>query len=189
DMLLVGVVISSIYGVIDTYYRLTMSPEMLTVLTELGDGRYINTDPISFRFMFAAFFIGFIPLFLMRYSLNANCFSDDDAYSMGVRPGLLRYSSVIFATFLLVAALVHVGGIGMISLIVPHFCRYFMGLDFRRLLWGCFFYGGIVLLVCRAVGDSISIFSYATLPVGIVVSVVAAPVFVIILLQQRRGWE
>ena len=189
DMLLVGVALSSIVGVIESYVVYEMEAETLRMLTELRSGMYINTDAISFLFIGAAFLIGFTPIFLLRNSFNAICFSDDEAYAMGVNPALVRYSSLVFASLLMVSAMVHVGSVGMISLIVPHICRYFVGVNFKRLLWGCFVYGGLLLLICRAISALISFGLYGEAPITTVVSILAAPVFVIVVLQQRRGWE
>ena len=191
DMLLVGMVLSQIIGVIYRYYEFESEAQILLTLRNLSGGIYINTDTISFLFLGAAFIAGFVPLFLLRFSFNAICFPDDDAYALGLRPGLVRYSALLCATLLVVSAMIHVGsaGVGMLSLIVPHFCRYFIGADFKKLLWGCLVYGGIILLLCRALSSMISFGLYGSLPLSTVVSVLAAPVFVSILMQQRRGWE
>ena len=191
DMLLVGMVLSQIIGVIYRYYEFESEAEVLVILRNLSGGIYINTDAISFLSLGIAFIAGVIPLFLLRFSFNAICFPDDDAYAMGVHPGRVRYSALLFATLLVVAAMIHVGaaGVAMLSLIVPHFCRYYLGADFKKLIWGCLVYGGIILLLCRALSSMISFGLYGSLPLSTVVSVLAAPVFVTILMQQRRGWE
>ena len=190
DMLLVGMVLTQIIGVISRYYEFESEAQVLVILRNLSSGIYINTDPISFLFMGVAFFAAFVPLFLLRFSFNAVCFPDDDAYALGIHPGLVRYSALICATLLVVSAMIHIGasGVAMLSLIVPHFCRYYIGVDFKKLLWACLIYGGIILLMCRALSAMVSFGLYGSLPISTVVSTLSAPVFVIILLQQRRGW-
>jgi len=189
DMLLMGIVLSQILGCIESYLRFEMDPELLRVLQELSSGIYINLDTISFVYLGASLLIGFLPIFLMRFSFNVVCFPDEDAYNLGINPKLLRYTLLIAATLLIASATVHVGAVGMLALIIPHFCRYFFGVDSRKLVFSSFVYGGLFLLVCRGVSASISFGMYGALPIATVVSVIAAPVFVIVLLQQRRGWE
>ena len=189
DLLLIGVVLSQIFGVINSYYTLEMETEELLVLQELSSGIYINTDAISFIYMGIMLIIGFLPIFLLRFSFNATCFSADDSYSLGINPYIVSFICLLSATVLVTAAMIHCGSVGMVALVIPHFCRYIFGADSRKLFISSAVYGGLFLLICRDISASISFGIYGALPIATVVSIITAPLFVIVLLSNRRGWE
>lgn len=189
DMLLVGAAISQIINVLITYYRFEMEDELLIVFQEISSGIYINIQTISFIILGAAFVISIIPIHLLRYSFNAVCFSDDDAFTMGINPKIVRFVALICGTIMITAAMVHCGSVGMISLIIPHICRYLFGSNFKRIYYASGLFGGMLLLICRDI-SALFYFGYSgVLPISSIVSIIAAPIFVIVLFQQRKGWE
>ena len=189
DMLLVGAAISQIINVLISYYRFEMEDELLIVFQEISSGIYINIQTISFIILGVAFIVSVIPIYLLRYSFNAVCFSDDDAFTMGINPRIIRFIALICGTIMITAAMVHCGNVGMISLIVPHICRYLFGSDFKKIYYASGIFGGMLLLACRDI-SGLFYFGYSgVLPIGSIVSMIAAPIFVIVLLQQRKGWE
>lgn len=189
NMLLVGMVISNLFGVINNYYTMEMEAETLVIMQELSGGIYINTDGISFLYLGIMLLVGLIPIFLMRFSFNATCFPNEESYTLGVNPMIVSIVSLLAATVLVTAAMVHCGSVGMVSLVIPHFCRYIFGADFRKLFVYGAIYGGLFLLLCRDISASISFGLYGALPIGTVVTFISAPLFVVVLLSNRRGWE
>lgn len=189
DLLLVGMVVSSLLGVINNYYTLEMEEDMLVVLQELNSGIYVNTDAVSFAYLGIMLVIGLTPIFLMRFSFNATSFTNDEARSLGINPRIISVICLLAATVLVTAAMIHCGSVGMIALVIPHFCRYIFGCDFRKLTVYSAIYGGFFLLLCRGISSCISFGLYGALPLGTVVSFLTAPLFVVVLLSNRRGWE
>ncbi len=189
DMLLVGTAISQIVGVLITYYRFEMEDELLIIFQEISSGIYINIQTITFIILGGAFILSIIPIHLLRYSFNAVCFSDDDALTMGINPRVIRFIALICGTVMITAAMIHCGSIGMISLIVPHICRYLFGSDFKKIYYASGIFGGMLLLLCRDI-SALFYFGYSgAFPISTIVNIIAAPIFVTILFQQRKGWE
>jgi iron complex transport system permease protein len=189
DMLLVGTAISQVVGVLITYYRFEMEDELLIVFQEISSGIYINIHTITFIILGAAFIVSIIPVHLLRYSFNAVCFSDDDAFTMGINPVVIRFITLAGGTIMITAAMIHCGSVGMISLIVPHICRYLFGSDFKKIYYASGIFGGMLLLLCRDI-SALFYFGYSgAFPIGTIVNIIAAPIFIIVLFQQRKGWE
>lgn len=189
DLLLVGAIISQIAGAVLSYFSYAMDDETLLVYREISSAIYVNTDPVSFYFLGGAFLISMVPMYLVRFSFNALCFDNDQSFSMGINPRIMRFAVLILGTLMITAAMVHCGAVGMISLIVPHLSRYLFGAEFRNLFWGNLLIGGILLVLCRDIA-SMFYFGYnGNLPIGVIVSLVAAPIFVIMMVNQKRGWE
>ena len=74
------------------------------------------------------------------------------------------------------------GGIGFIGLVAPHIARKFVGGRHPLLLPASMLFGGLLLLLADTIGRSL--FGPIEIPVGIVISVLAAPYFLILLRRQ-----
>ena len=189
DLLLVGAILSQIAGAVSTYLSYTMDDETVLIYREVSSAIYVNTDSSAFVFLAGAFLLSMVPMYFMRFSFNVLCFDNDQSYSMGINPRIMRFAVLIFGTVMITAAMVHCGAVGMISLIVPHISRYIFGAEFGRLFYGNLLIGGGILLLCRAV-SSLFYFGYSgNLPIGVIVSLVCAPIFVVMMVKQKRGWE
>ena len=82
---------------------------------------------------------------------------------------------------LLAASAVCIGGlIGFIGLVVPHFSRLLIGNDYKYVLPFSALTGGLTLSAADLIARSGSI----EIPVGIVTSLLGAPIFIIILYKR-----
>ena len=84
-----------------------------------------------------------------------------------------------------VGASVAVSGIiGFVGLIVPHMLRSVLGSDHRTLLPNSAILGAALLTLADIV--SRTIIAPAELPIGIVTALIGTPVFVILLIKQKK---
>jgi len=72
-----------------------------------------------------------------------------------------------------------VGVIGFVGLIVPHVMRLIVGSDHRRLLPASMLAGSLILLIAD-MGARL-LLAPAEIPIGIITSLIGAPVFIILL--------
>lgn len=109
---------------------------------------------------------------------------EDQARSLGLELFDLTIWAVVWAAVLCAAAVAVGGNIAFVGLVVPHLLRPFVGVGHRPLVLAAALGGAIFLsgadLLSRAAGASFP------LPLGVVTSLVGAPVFLWILIQQRR---
>ena len=123
---------------------------------------------------------------LMAYAreLNALAAGPDVAASLGVAVG--RTQTVVFTTasLLVGAAIAVVGPIGFVGLIVPHALRAVLGADHRLLLPASMLGGAAVLTVFDTLSRTVVPLHH--LPTGAVTAVLGVPLFVTILLSQKR---
>lgn len=188
DLLIVGSILSQIVSAVRSYYTFSMENDQALILTELTNVMNVNTENISFIFLGCVLIISVIPVYLMRFSLNAICFDNDEARSFGINTGIMKIIALLLGMIMVTAAMVHCGSVGMISLMAPFISRAMFGADFRKVFWGNLFIGGTMLLLCR---DIVSLIHFGEdgMPIGTIVEFVAVPIFVIILITQRRVWE
>lgn len=122
-------------------------------------------------------------LFTLSNELDAVSLGDETAKGIGMSVSAYRIIFLVISALISGAAVSFAGLLGFIGLIVPHFVRTLVGSESRRLLPLSAIYGAA--FVC--VSDILSrvIFAPYELPVGMILSFVGAPVFVIILIKTK----
>ena len=110
---------------------------------------------------------------------------DETAFSLGVPVKKYRLLFLVCAAGMAGAAVSFAGLIGFLGLIVPHGARLVVGDEIKKLfplsvLWGC-----LLLLVCDTVARTA--FAPFELSVGIVISIIGAPIFIRMLLKRKVG--
>lgn len=188
DLLLTGAILSQIVSAVSSYYTVSMENEELLVYQQISNAMEVNTEAISFAVLFAAAAVSIVPVYLMRFRFNAVCFDHEESSCMGVSTGKIKIAALLLGTMMVTAAMVHCGSVGMISLIVPFISRGIFGAEFRKTFWANLLIGGTLLVICRDVAAMVK-FGGDGLPVGTVVEFLTLPIFVILLLSQRRTWE
>jgi iron complex transport system permease protein len=131
-------------------------------------------------------------IFAMRYAkeLNALLLGEEEAAYLGVDTDKLKRRIMILNTAMVSVATAFVGVISFMGLIVPHVLRLLIGGDNKRLLPASML-AGALLLVLADMGARL-LLAPAEIPIGILTSLVGAPVFIILLknsdwLKQKMG--
>lgn len=106
------------------------------------------------------------------------------AAALGMRVRTTRLWLLATAALLAGAAVSFAGLLGFVGLLVPHVMRRFAGNLHRRLIPAAALGGGTFVLLCDLI--SRTLFAPYELPVGIVMSAVGAPCFLMLLLGYKR---
>ena len=124
-----------------------------------------------------------IPFLLTRASvLDLLRLGEDTSLALGVRVERERRILLIAAVALAASCVSVSGGISFIGLVAPHMARKFVGGRHYALLPASMLLGGVLLLLADTVGRSL--FQSIEIPVGIVISILAAPYFLYLLRRQ-----
>ena len=117
-------------------------------------------------------------------SKQLNLLGLGDELSVGLGNSLFRSRCLIGASAtLLAASSVSVGGlIGFVGLIVPHATRFLFGADYRVVLPFSALLGAFTLSAADLIARSGSI----ELPVGIITSLLGAPIFIFLLYRRQK---
>ncbi|MBO4798380.1 MAG: iron chelate uptake ABC transporter family permease subunit, partial [Candidatus Methanomethylophilaceae archaeon] len=115
--------------------------------------------------------------------LNILTMNDESVMSVGIDPKKER--AIILAVVSLCTALAvsFTGTIGFVGLVIPHIIRIFMGSNNTFLIPASAFAGAVFLLAADSVAKVAGTYD---LPVGVITSIVGGPVFLYILIRQRR---
>ena len=185
-MLLIGSIFSQLLGFIVSYVTLFLMDESdyLTFYT-MSQMLVVDTSTLSWISLGTAMAVSFIPIVFLRYKMNVLSFDAQEARMMGIEYGRMRGIALICGAIMILAAQIHVGGVGLISLVVPILSRSLFGCEFNKQLIGNLCIGPTLLLVCRIVTDAIP-FIGDGLAIGSIASVVIAPLFVVAMLKTQK---
>ena len=180
-MVLAGMLISSLFSSGTSFIKLVADTESaLPAITYWLMGSLSSAKTRDLQFALIPALIGMVPLFLLRWRINLLTLGEEEARSLGVHTTRLRLVIVVCATLITSACVSVSGMIGWVGLVIPHFARMLFGHDYKRLIPASMLLGGSFLMIV----DNIARLATAgEIPLGILTSVVGAPVFVWLILR------
>lgn len=183
-MILAGVALGSLFHSATMFLQYHGSDIQVsaTVYWTFGDLGKLGLKEIKLLTPIVLLAMGVILLFSWRY--NALLFGDDVAKTLGVSPRALRILTLIVVSFLTSLPTSFVGIIGFIGLLSPHLGRMLIGLDQRFLLPMSALIGANLLLLSDIIARTI--LAPKVLPVGIITSLMGAPLFFLLILRKGR---
>ncbi len=121
---------------------------------------------------------------LLGKALNAFALGEKEAHFLGVNVKRLKLMVIVFATMAVGASVAVAGIIGFIGLIVPHIVRKITGENHASLFINSALFGATLLTLSDVL--SRTIIAPAELPIGIITAFIGTPVFVLLLVQQKK---
>ncbi|MGN0037801.1 MAG: FecCD family ABC transporter permease [Coriobacteriales bacterium] len=189
SMLLIGSILSQLLGFIVSYVTLfVMDESEYLVFYNLSQMLTVDTSLLSWASLGIAALCSVVPILFMRRKMNALALDPEEARLLGLNYGQLRAIALVCGAVMILAAQVHTGMVALVSLIVPFMARSWFGCEFSTQLTGTVCIGTVLLLLCRCITDLVP-FVGEGLAIGSVVSVVAMPLFVLIMAKHLRSWE
>jgi len=182
-MLLAGIAIAALTGALTGYLIFLSDDSELRDFTfwsmgSLGGATWAHVVALL---PFVALVLAAIPL--IAQALNALLLGEAEAFHLGHEPQRLKRRVVVATAAATGGAVAAAGVIGFVGIVVPHLLRVAFGPDHRLLLPGCALLGA--MLVVAADTFARTVVAPAELPIGIVMAVIGAPVFLSILLRRR----
>ena len=187
DLILVGSILSQIVSAVMTYFTYGMDNDLALVFQQVSGAIETDTSKEAFLFLIVVSALTLIPMMLIRYSFNAVAFEADDSRSLGIHAYGMRIATMILGTIMIAASMIHCGSAGMISLAAPFIARGLFGAEFRGQFWGNLIIGGTLLVVCKDIVGLIPFYG-SHIPLGTIVDFVVLPIFIVMVVTQRRIW-
>ncbi len=182
-IILAGIIFSSFLGAFISLMIALTGEELRQIIGWLMGSVAMRGWPFIWMIV-PCFVIGFLLLFFNRHELNAMAFGEETARQLGVNIALRKILILIGATTLTGGAVAVSGTVGFVGLVIPHLTRLIWGSDHRHLLPLSMFVGAGFLALTDLVARTI--IAPTELPIGVITSIIGAPVFALILLRQRR---
>lgn len=125
-------------------------------------------------------------LLLFSRDINILTLGEEKAFHLGVNSKQVKKILFITASFITGACVAASGIIGFVGMIVPHFARKMVGVNYRVLLPASCISGAIFLILCDTLARSI--IRPLELPVGVITGIGGGLFFLSLLLKSKR-WD
>ena len=182
-MLLAGLVLSSLLGAIVQIIMIFSKAELINIFT-FTMGSFSGATWKGVGIMSLVLGLTFLYYFYRYKELNILSLGDENAKAIGVNANRSKKIFLILSALLTATTVSFAGVIGFVGLIVPHFFRLIIGNNHKFLLPFSVVGGSILMLLCDNIARS-SLPS-SEFPVGIVTSIIGAPVFLFLLRKSKR---
>lgn len=136
--------------------------------------------------LFAVVLISSIVLTARASVLDILLLDDSTAISSGLDARVARMLLLAMASALTAVVVSFCGIIGFVGLMSPHFARLIIGAKHRGLIPTSMLLGAVILLLSDIL--SRSIVAPSELPIGIITSILGAPVFLVLLRRHKSGF-
>lgn len=186
-LVLSGMIVGSVFTALTSLVKYVADPYdelpaiVFWLMGSLADVRYDDLLYISLPI-----FVGALVLFLLRWRINILSLGDEEAKALGINVEKMRLIIIVCATLMTSAAVSISGVIGWVGLVVPHISRMIVGPNYSRLLPMSMVIGSSFMLL---VDDLSRTIAATEIPLGILTSLVGAPLFAYLLRRGRMGWN
>lgn len=190
SLLLIGIAINAV-GMSGTGFMsyIARDPQARSI-TFWNLGNFSGASWTQVYIVAAVTAIVFIIILFYAKQLNALLLGEEEANYLGVDTDKLKRRMMILNTAMVAVATSFVGVISFIGLIVPHMLRVLIGSDNKKILPASMIGGAILLSAADILARMV--LPNGEVPVGIITSLLCAPVFIILLkkfniLDQKGG--
>jgi len=185
SLILAGVAISSAFSSVTSLLLISTDNSSLEEVYKWSVGTLTEITWDSLPLVTVVEFAGLLILIPISNKINLMALDDKDAKSMGLDSERLRVICLVILSVMAAVVICYAGVIGFVGLIVPHIIRLILGSDNKYLIPASAGFGAAFLLTCDVISRMIDV--SATVPVGVVTSFIGAPIFLGLIILQRKG--
>lgn len=186
NMILAGIIINTFFMAMTSILQFMADDVQLgsIVIWTFGDLSKTNWSIILIQLMLLS------PscLILLKDGIKFNALDAGDqvAASLGVDVKKFRMQSMLLASFITATVVAFYGIIAFVGLVIPHIVRLLAGNESRYLFTASMVSGAVFLLLSDLL--SRNLYHPLVIPVGIITSIVGAPLFVLLLIRGKKRW-
>jgi iron complex transport system permease protein len=130
--------------------------------------------------------VGFILALFVSRKLDIYSLGENSSQFLGVNPKWVRLLAIIALAFLIGPAVSAVGSIAFLGLLVPHIVRLLAGPSHRTMVGLSAIIGADLLLLADLLARTV--FKPHEIPLGLVTSLIGAPVLIVLLRTKSAIW-
>ena len=182
-MILTGIAVMYLFSAITQIVLVTSSSETMSEIYSWNIGTLARVDWDNLPFLVVATTVFSVAIYSLSRYLDVMYVGDRSAQSLGLKASAFRLLAMVL-TCLLTATLVScTGTIGFVGLVAPHVARIFVGSTNRYLIPASAAFGAAFLICADMIAKALGT---GSLPVGVISSLVGGPLFLYILIRQRK---
>ena len=183
-MLLAGLVLSSLLSAIVQIIMIFSKSELINIFT-FTMGSFGGATWNGVIIMAIIFFASLLFYFAHYKELNLISIGDENAESIGVNVNKMKKLFLVLSALLTSTTVAFAGVIGFVGLIIPHFFRLIVGNNHKNLIPFSVLGGSIFMLLCDDIARGT--LNSSEFPVGIITSIIGAPIFLFLLSKSKRS--
>nr|WP_321305767.1 iron ABC transporter permease [uncultured Sphaerochaeta sp.] len=185
-LILTGILTGTLFSSLTSLLKYIADPyEKLPAITIWLMGSLTRIRIEDIKSLLIPFALGLVPLLAIRWRLNVMAFGDEEAQALGIDTKRIRFITITTATILTASVVAISGVIGWVGLLVPHIARLIVGPNYRSLLPASLLLGSAYMITVDTLAR---ILFPMEIPLGILTSIIGAPVFLYLLSKTKRGW-
>jgi len=184
-LILAGVAISYLFNALNTLLLVTTDAEKLADVYMWQVGSFTNITWGSIPIMLIITISGLVVISLLSKQLNLMSLGDKHAKSMGLDVNTLRVGCLLIMSLMVASVIAYAGIIGFVGLIAPHMVRMVIGANNKFVIPASAAFGAAFLMAADIISRMLS--DLNTVPVGVVISFIGAPIFLYLIVTQKRS--
>lgn len=184
-LVLSGIIVGAIFNALLSLIKLVADTDsVLPAITYWLMGSFSNTTFTELWLVGPPIAVGLVILWLLRWKINILSLGDEEAMAQGIRPKPMRLLLIGACTLITAACVSATGIIGWVGLIIPNMLRTLIGANNRYLIPLSCIYGAIFMVVVDLLARTATA---AEIPIGILIALVGAPLFLMVYQRTREG--
>ncbi|MEB7407866.1 FecCD family ABC transporter permease [Mammaliicoccus sciuri] len=185
-MILSGIFIGAFFSSV-LYILLLLKPDKVNSMVSYMFGSVSSAEKITVEITGIVTLICILILFMMSHYIKMIQLGEDKATTLGVNVRLISWTCLLLAAIMTAVIISFTGIIGFIGMIVPQVVRrvYKVPINVQMIL--NLLIGGALLLIADTVGRII--ISPIQIPVGIILSIIAIPIMMYLMITEQRKKE
>ncbi len=185
SLVLAGIIVSALFSGLLSLVQILSEPEktqtivawIIGRLYSISWGDVISSAPLAV--------VGIVGLLLYRWRMLVISMGDEEARALGVKIEKERAIVIVLSSISTAAVVSVTGVIGWVCLIAPHITRFIVGSDPKILLPASISIGISFMLIADLISRTIWVFE---IPVGIITTLVGAPMFLYLMRRAMYEW-
>lgn len=183
-IILCGIAVMYIFNAMTTVLMLMAKPDDLASVFSWQVGSLAGVKWKNIGVMIIFVIAGFFVLWGLSNKINVLASGDDNANSVGINADRLRLISLLVVSLVAASIVSFTGIIGFIGLVCPHICRIIIGSDNKYLIPASMAVGSALLVFSDLIGRTI--IAPQALQVGVITAFIGGPVFLYLLIRERK---
>lgn len=184
-MVLTGIAVMYVFNAMTTFIMLISDPQSVAAVYAWQVGTLSKAAWNAIPIMFGVVTVGSVLLMSLSNKLNVMASGEECAKSLGLDTKKLRILCLLIVSMMTAGIVSFTGIIGFVGLLAPHIVRIFIGSDNRFLLPASGAFGAALLLFADLVGRTVIM--PAELQVGVVTAFLGGPMFIYLMIKQKRS--
>ena len=184
-LILAGIAISYMFNAFTTLVLVSTDAGTLAQVYQWQVGTISGIPWSSVEITAIIVIVGSIIIGILSRSLNVLSLGDSSALSLGLDPEALRVACLMVISFIVAVIVGSAGILGFVGLMAPHIVRLVVGSDNRYVIPMSIMFGAVFILFCDIA--SLIMSPLGSIPIGTVISVIGAPIFLLLIIRRNAN--